>query len=308
MNHSLIVAEFLSTPWALMPDRLTAIAQVIARWSANIPASPEVLASVRADAQAVEARRADTTQRAGGGAVAVLPFYGVCVQRTSAVDDVSGSGLMSMQRFSASFRAALADDSVGAIVIDMDSPGGSVFGVQELGNEIYNARNQKRVVTVANSLAASAAYWIGSQASEFYITPGGEAGSIGVFAAHSDYSQALQKEGVNTTLVSAGKYKVEGNPYGPLSDEARAHMQTRIDTYYGAFTRAVARGRNVDVATVRDSMGQGRVFGAQDAKAANMVDGLMTLDDVIRQTARAVGGKGKSRAAAMAREISILNA
>lgn len=308
MNHSLIVAEFLSTPWALMPDRLTAIAQVVARWSANIPASPEVLASVRADAQAVEARRADTTQRAGGGAVAVLPFYGVCVQRTSAVDDVSGSGLMSMQRFSAGFRAALADDSVGAIVIDMDSPGGSVFGVQELGNEIFNARGQKRVVTVANSLAASAAYWIGSQASEFYITPGGEAGSIGVFAAHSDYSQALQKEGVNTTLVSAGKYKVEGNPYGPLSDEARAHMQGRIDTYYGAFTRAVARGRNVDVATVRDSMGQGRVFGAQDAKAANMVDGLMTLDDVIRQTARAVGGKGKSRAAAMAREISILNA
>jgi signal peptide peptidase SppA len=308
MNHSLIVAEFLSTPWALMPDRLTAIAQVVARWSANIPASPEVLASVRADAQAVEARRADTTQRAGGGAVAVLPFYGVCVQRTSAVDDVSGSGLMSMQRFSAGFRAALADDSVGAIVIDMDSPGGSVFGVQELGNEIFNARGQKRVVTVANSLAASAAYWIGSQASEFYITPGGEAGSIGVFAAHSDYSQALQKEGVNTTLVSAGKYKVEGNPYGPLSDEARAHMQGRIDTYYGAFTRAVARGRNVDVATVRDNMGQGRVFGAQDAKAANMVDGLMTLDDVIRQTARAVGGKGKSRAAAMAREISILNA
>jgi signal peptide peptidase SppA len=308
MNHSLIVAEFLSTPWALMPDRLTAIAQVVARWSANIPASPEVLASVRADAQAVEARRADTTQRAGGGAVAVLPFYGVCVQRTSAVDDVSGSGLMSMQRFSAGFRAALADDSVGAIVIDMDSPGGSVFGVQELGNEIFNARGQKRVVTVANSLAASAAYWIGSQASEFYITPGGEAGSIGVFAAHSDYSQALQKEGVNTTLVSAGKYKVEGNPYGPLSDEARAHMQSRIDTYYGAFTRAVARGRNVDVATVRDNMGQGRVFGAQDAKAANMVDGLMTLDDVIRQTARAVGGKGKSRAAAMAREISILNA
>jgi capsid assembly protease len=309
MNHTLLVAEFLSTPWAIMPDRLTAIAGVVARWSANIPATPEVMATVRADAQAIEARRADATARAGGGAVAVLPFYGVCVQRTSAVDDVSGSGLMSMQRFTQSLRAALADDSVGAVVIDIDSPGGSVFGIQELGDEIYNARNQKRVVAVANSLAASAAYWVGSQASEFYVTPSGEAGSIGVFAAHSDYSKALDAAGVNTTLVSAGKYKVEGNPYGPLSDEARAHMQGRIDNYYGAFTRAVARGRNTNVATVRDGMGQGRVFGAQDAKAANMVDGVMTLDDVIRQTARAVGGNPKSKTRAqMSREISILNA
>lgn len=310
MNHALLVSEFLSTPWAVMPDRLTAIAGVVARWSANVPATPEVMAMVRADAQAMEARRADATARAGNGSIAVLPFYGVCVQRTSAVDDVSGSGLMSLQRFTGAFRAALADDSIGAIVIDMDSPGGSVFGVQELGNEIYNARGQKRVVTVANSLAASAAYWLGAQSSEFYVTPSGEAGSIGVFAAHSDYSKALEQAGVNTTLVSAGKYKVEGNPYGPLSDEARAHMQSRIDTHYGAFTRAVARGRGTDVATVRDQMGQGRVFGAADAKAAGMVDGVMTLDDVIKQTARAIGGgaKSKTRAAQMSREISILNA
>lgn len=310
MNHTLLVSEFLSTPWAVMPERLTAIAGVVARWSLNVNASPEVLASVQADAQAMETRRADATSRAGGGAVAVLPFYGVCVQRTSSVQDASGSGLMSMQRFTGALRAALADDSVGAVVIDIDSPGGSVFGVQELANEIYQARGQKRVVGVANSLAASAAYWVGSSCSELYVTPSGEVGSIGVFAAHSDYSKALEAQGVNTTLVSAGKYKVEGNPYGPLSDEARAHMQSRIDTHYGAFTRGVARGRNTDVATVRSGMGEGRVFGSADAKAAGMVDGVMTLDDVIRQTARAVGGnsKTKNRAAAMSREISILNA
>ena len=71
-------------------------------------------------------------------------------------------------------------------------------------------------MAVANSLAASAAYWIGCFASEFYITPGDEVGSIGVWQAHFEYSKALQEEGVKTTLVSAGKFKVEGNLYVPL--------------------------------------------------------------------------------------------
>jgi signal peptide peptidase SppA len=218
---------------------------------------------------------------------------------------------MSIQRFTQSFRAALADESVGGILIDIDSPGGSVYGVQELANEIYNARGQKQIFAIANSLAASAAYWIGSAASEFYATPGGEAGSIGVFAAHQDFSKALESEGVKTTLVSAGKYKVEGNPYGPLGDEARAHMQSRIDSYYGAFTRAVAKNRGVDVATVREGMGQGRTFGASDAKAAGMVDDVATFDQVLSRMAKAIGGnssKKANRAAAMQRDIDILNA
>lgn len=310
MNHLLMVSEFLSTPWAVMPDRLTAIAQVVARWSLNRPASPEVMEQVRADHMAIEARRGDAA-RAGNGSIAVLPFYGVSVQRTSAVDDASGSGLMSIQKFTSAFRSAMADDSIGGILIDIDSPGGSVYGVQELANEISNARGQKQVVAIANSLAASAAYWIGSAASEFYITPGGEAGSIGVFAAHTNFAKALENEGVETTLISAGKYKVEGNPYGPLSDEARAHMQSRIDSYYGAFTRSVAKNRGVDVATVRDSMGQGRTYGASDAKNAGMVDDVATFDQVLSKMARAIG-KGqtstKARAAAMQRDIDILNA
>jgi len=83
-------------------------------------------------------------------------------------------------------------------------------GVCELADEIMAARAQKPVVAIANSLAASAAYWIGCAASEFYLTPGGEVGSIGVWQAHQDFSRALDEAGVTTTLISAGKFKVEG--------------------------------------------------------------------------------------------------
>jgi signal peptide peptidase SppA len=207
----------------------------------------------------------------------------------------------------------VADDSVGGILIDIDSPGGSVFGVQELANEIYQARSQKPVIAIANSLAASAAYWIGSSASELYVTPGGEVGSIGVFAAHQNRAKALEAQGVETTLISAGKYKVEGSPFGPLSDEAKAFMQTRIDAHYGAFTRDVARNLGTNVDAVRSGMGEGRTLGAQAAKAAGMVTGVMTFDQVLQKMARDISaGKSNaragSRAAAMRRDIDILSA
>ncbi|WP_052688249.1 S49 family peptidase [Xanthomonas sp. MUS 060] len=163
-------------------------------------------------------------------------------------------------------------------------------------------------MAVANSLAASAAYWIGCAAGELYVTPGGEVGSIGVWQAHFDYSQALAADGVTPTLISAGKYKVEGNPYGPLDEQALGFMQSRVDDYYGArvhqsrrqgawpadcqrarwhgpgpctrrrrFTKAVAKGRGQPIASVRDGMGQGRVLGA-DAAGTGPKDGRWHRD------------------------------
>jgi ClpP class serine protease len=106
-------------------------------------------------------------------------------------------------------------------------------------------------------------------------------GSIGVWQAHFDYSKALEEEGVKTTLVSAGKFKVEGNPYVPLDPEAQAFMQSRVDDYYNAFIQAVAVGRGVSVDDVRNGMGEGRVLGADAALAQHMVDGIASFDDVL---------------------------
>jgi signal peptide peptidase SppA len=271
MNHQLLVAEYLATPWALMPERLNAVTAVIARWSGDARASDEVMRNIAADKNARDARRQSSVSNSGGG-IAVLPLYGIVTQRGNMVDDVSGPGTASTQQFSNMLRAALQDETVSQILIDIDSPGGSVYGVAELADEIVSARAKKPVVAIANSLAASAAYWIGC--------------SIGVWQAHQDYSKAMDEAGVKTTLISAGKFKVEGNPYAPLDEEAQGFMQSRVDDYYAAFTKAVAKGRGVSISQVRDGMGQGRVLGADAALASSMVDGIATFEDVVKKMRR----------------------
>ena len=280
MNKQLLLSEFLTTPWALMPERLQAMSGILTRWSAGEPPSDETLFQVNTDRVLRDTRKQMAAASTGTG-IAVLPLYGVVTQRGNMVDDISGPGSTSTQQFTSVLRQMLADDKVGQILIDIDSPGGSVYGVAELASEIVKARAQKPVIAVANSLAASAAYWIGCSASEFYVTPGGEVGSIGVWQAHFDYSKALEEEGVKPTLISAGKFKVEGNPYVPLDEQAQAFMQSRVDDYYNAFIEAVAKGRGVSANDVRSGMGEGRVLGADAALAAGMVDGIATFDDVL---------------------------
>jgi signal peptide peptidase SppA len=289
MNRQLLLSEFLTTPWALMPERLQAMAGVLTRWSAGEPPTDEAMFQIQSERVLRDTRKQMAAANAGSG-IAVLPLYGVVTQRGNMVDDISGPGSTSTQQFTSALRQVLADDTVGQILIDIDSPGGSVYGVAELASEIVKARAQKPVVAVANSLAASAAYWIGCSASEFYVTPGGEVGSIGVWQAHFDYSKALEEEGVKTTLVSAGKFKVEGNPYVPLDPQAQAFMQSRVDDYYNAFIQAVAVGRGVSVEDVRNGMGEGRVLGADAALAQRMVDGIASFDDVLARMQAKVTG------------------
>ncbi|NBQ79946.1 MAG: S49 family peptidase [Betaproteobacteria bacterium] len=294
MNRQLLLSEFLTTPWALMPERLQAMAGVLTRWSAGEPPTDEAMFQIQSERVLRDTRKQMAAANAGSG-IAVLPLYGVVTQRGNMVDDISGPGSTSTQQFTSALRQVLADDTVGQILIDIDSPGGSVYGVAELASEIVKARAQKPVVAVANSLAASAAYWIGCLASEFYVTPGGEVGSIGVWQAHFDYSKALEEEGVKTTLVSAGKFKVEGNPYVPLDPEAQAFMQSRVDDYYNAFIQAVTVGRGVSVDDVRNGMGEGRVLGADAALAQRMVDGIASFDDVLaRMQAKVTGNAVRS--------------
>ena len=238
--------------------------------------------------------RRQTSAAISGGGIAVIPIYGVITQRGNMVDDVSGPGMVSTQIVTQMLRQAVADDAVSQILLDIDSPGGSVYGVSELSDAILSARAQKPVVAIANSLAASAAYWVGSQASEFYVTSGGEVGSIGVWQAHQDYSKAMDEAGVKTTLISAGKFKVEGNPYAPLDEEAQGFMQSRVDDYYASFTKAVAKGRGVPITQVRDGMGQGRVLGADAALAQNMVDGIASFDQVLSKMQKDAASSAKS--------------
>lgn len=281
------IAELIAGPWAIDPGRLQ-----------FVRAALEALAAGHGLASMHQARTyaacATIRRPTGNGAIAVLPLYGVLAQRADARGEAFG--LLSLWHFTQAFRAALADDTIGGIVIDVDSPGGSVYGVMELAEEIYRSRTRKPIFAIANSLAASGAYWIASAASEFYVTPGGEVGSIGIVAAHQDVSKGLERAGISTTLVKAGKYKTEGSPFGPLGVNAKQHMQSRVNGYYRMFVGAVAKHRNVPESTARSGMGQGRLLDAERSTRESMVDGIATLDDVMLRLSQRVA-HGRANAA-----------
>lgn len=298
MRGEFLISELLSTPWALRRDVLAGHVQVLARWvsgqSARSPLAMDDDGPAGGEGiSAFEARRRDANGRVGGGGIAVIPVYGTIVQRAGMMTEWCGGSACT--QIATALKEAMADETVSQILMEFDSPGGSVYGVDELAAQIYEARKTKPIVGIANSLSASASLYLQSQCSESYVTPGGEAGSIGVWQAHEDWSKAMEEYGVKYTLVSSGKYKVEGNPYEPLSADALAYMQKRCDDYYGAFVHAVARGRGCSVQQVRDGMGEGRVLSAGDAKACNMVDGVATLDDVVRKMQREIRGASSRR-------------
>jgi len=233
----------------------------------------------------------NTVSRSSAPMIAVLPLFGTILHRMGGLQEMSGG--TSTERFANWFRSAMNDQAIKSIVIDVESPGGTVNGVPELADEIFQGRSTKNIVAVANAQAASAAYFLASQASELVAIPSAEVGSIGVFAAHMDVSKAAEAEGVKISIVSAGKYKTEANPYEPLSEEARAAIQEKVNGFYAMFVNAVARGRDTTSEEVRNGMGQGRMLLAADAKQANMVDRVATMERTLKRLG------AKSRTAAM---------
>ncbi|MGV1867215.1 MULTISPECIES: S49 family peptidase [unclassified Rhizobium] len=301
-------AAIVQQPWAIMPDRLEAIAEVVERRIEGIRLSPEEIAGIKGerrpngvasffDATTLNAIELSAASSPNGSApaasvIAVISFFGIVAQHASQVDDISGPGGTSTERVGNSFRAALNDPSVKAIVINFDSPGGNVNGVQVLADDIFNARGQKPVIAQVNSLCASAAYWVAASCDEIVMTPGAMAGSIGVYTLHQDVSQAVDAAGLKFTFISAGKYKVEGNSFEPLSDEAAQAAQSQVDAFYNDFVSAVARGRGVAAADVTGGFGQGRVVKDKQAVKAGMADRVDTLDGTIRRLSGAKKSSG----------------
>lgn len=269
MKYARILLAMAEERWALQESKLV---EILAFLDAKA-AGEEIEARItKPDEQAIARKE---------GAVAILPLRGVIANRMNLLSDFSGG--TSSEGFGRAFQAALRDDGVKAIVIDVDSPGGVVAGADELSTMIFNARGQKPIVAHVNARAASAAYWIASAAEELVVTPSGEVGSIGVIGIHEDVSGALEKAGVKRTLISAGKRKTDGHPFAPLADDVRARIQGKIDSAYDVFVRAVARNRGVSLAAVREGFGEGDTVDAQPALAERMVDRVATLEETLQR-------------------------
>lgn len=278
-TYAAIRKAMRSQVWAIQPEKLEQVCSFLQlKYGGGQPAA-EVKAAI--EAEATETRvRAAAAGSSGGGTVAVLPIYGLILYRGSEMD-ISGPTATSVQKLTRQFRQALNDPNVKAIVFDVDSPGGTVEGVDELATEIRNARGKKKTVAVCNCLMASAAYYIASACSEIVVSPSSLVGSVGVYCAHEDDSKYLDELGVKISLVQFGENKTLGNPYEPLSDAARAEMQDKVDQFGAMFEKAVAKGRKITQAKVHESFGQGLCFTAAKAVKIGMADTVATLDEVL---------------------------
>ena len=206
--------------------------------------------------------------------IAVIRLVGVIEGRTHSM---GVSALWTSEMLS----EVLADDRYKAVVFDIDSPGGTSSHVPELANQIFEARDKKRMIAVASGQMCSAAYWIGAACDEVVATPSSMVGSVGVYLVHEDFTEHLKQEGITITEITAGPYKTEYAPWKELSEEAEAYAQDHVDRLYSWFVTDVARFRGTDPDAVRDGYGQGRVLMSDDAQAAGMIDRVATLEEVI---------------------------
>lgn len=281
MNLDNVLRAFEDRVWAITPEKLYEVLAVLELKASGVRLSDEEAA----ERAGPVARPAGGLVAGAGGQVAVLPVFGVLSQRVQGL--ARSSGATSTEELGAALDAAIRDPQVAAIVLNMDTPGGAVTGVPELAAQIKAGTQVKPIIAQVNSLAASGGYWLASQATEIAVTPSGDVGSIGVYRVHLDQSAAAEQAGVRATVISAGKYKVEGHPLLPLSEDARAAMQARVDEAYTQFVTAVAKGRGVPVDAVRNGFGEGRTVGAPQAVASGMADRVATLPETLaRLTAR----------------------
>lgn len=289
-KYARVVEYVAARLWAINPVYLPIIRGVIGQRAAGFEFTAAEKAA--ALAQSPMAAHPGEPVASNGGVVAVIPLTGIIAHRAEAFADLSGPQGTSIEWFMQKYRQAIQSPSVKAILVDINSPGGTVDGVPEAADEILSLRGQKPVVAVANTFAASAAYWLGSAFDELVASPSADVGSIGVYSIHQDVSKMLENQGVSTTLISAGKYKIEGNPFGPLSEETLAHMQNRIDAIHAEFVAAVAAQRGVSSDLVANDFGQGRTLPAKAALAAGMIDRIETAGQALARLVN--GGKNRS--------------
>lgn len=273
MKFENLMTAFLAEPWAIQREKLGMLADIIVARAEGEKLVPSEVATAISDARAREVASVD-------GAVAIVPVYGVLANKMDAFSAMSGG--TSYAGIKKALHSALGNEDVKAVVLDIDSPGGSVPGTEELSSELRALRGgSKPIIAQVNSLAASAAYWIAASSDEIVVTPSGRAGSIGVYTAHDDISQALEKRGIKRTYISSTPEKVEGNETEPLGKDTLAHIQDGVNRSYQAFLSAVAEGRGTTVGKVEDGYGRGRVFYAEALMDRGMVDRVATLEETI---------------------------
>jgi protease-4 len=194
-------------------------------------------------------------------------------------------------------------NSVKAILLNIDSPGGGVAVSQEIYTEIKRLREKKDKIIVAylSSTGASGAYYVSVAANKIVANPGTIVGSIGVIAEWVNYADLMEWAKLKEIVFKTGEFKDTGSPARALTDNEKKYFQGLIDDMYVQFVEAVSSGRKIDLEDVR-SMADGRVFTGRNAKERKLIDDIGNFQDAVDVTAKLAGISGKPRLIRLTRQ------
>jgi|GEM_PF-5132725 len=265
------------------------------------PLGQRVLAGKRIDSRPPEARRqvhaavaiANPVSSPNGSllymltdqGIAIISVTGILAKRFDLMAAICG--WTTYDSLSASLRAALVDDRVRGILLDVDSPGGVVDGMLDVADEILVARTQLPIWAVADSVAASAAYAIAGSAEQLFLPRLAQVGSIGALTIHVDRSAQDKANGQKFTAIFSGARKIDGWDHGSLTSDAQAAFQARVDRCRDALAALVGRqGRMSASAALRT---EAAMYSDSDAVSAGLADGVATFEDVLDALSQKVG-------------------
>jgi protease IV len=223
------------------------------------------------------------TQQAGfhafGDKIGVVDLDGVILDPNEVVGQ--------LQRFA-------DDDSIKAIIIHVNSPGGGVAASEEIYREVKRIRDEKkkRIVSSIQTVGASGAYYVSSGTNKIYADSGSVVGSIGVIAEWVNYGDLMRWAKLKPELLKVGEFKDTGDPTRELTPAERAYMQGLIDNMYGQFVNAVADGRHAKVSDIK-AIADGRVWTGEQALNLHLIDQIADFRSAVQDTAKSVGISGE---------------
>src|SRR5579863_8768946 len=214
-----------------------------------------------------------------GDKIGVVDLDGVIVDPSQVVDDI--------RRFA-------DDDSIKAIIIHVNSPGGGVAASEEIYREVKRIRDEKhkRIVSAISTVGASGAYYVSAGTNKIYADNGSVVGSIGVIAEWVNYGDLMRWAKLKQETLTVGEFKDTGDPTRDMTPAERAYMQSLIDNMYGQFVQAVADGRHAKADDIK-AIADGRVWTGQEALSMHLIDQVGDFQNAVDDTAKSVGIKGE---------------
>ena len=279
----MILEYMTSQTWAVEPDTLGRMIEIVDRHVSGIKLTGEQLqeaigaSDIKAEDQDGEVRFDTAT------ATAIIPVAGVIAKHSRMVNGISTPRGASIETLSRQLAEAVDDSHVESILLHIESPGGSIAGLMDFADDVFEASKIKPVVAFADDLACSAAYWIGSQAPQFFANKSALVGSIGVYSLIMDSSKAFDKAGIKMHIIRSGANKGVGAQGVKVTDKQVGVIQGIIDAHFESFLAAIIRGRGANGPDEKQlrKLADGRLFVAAEAKSNKLIDGISTLNQVL---------------------------